>query len=352
MYTRLSWPKHLLVSVIISLSLILPTYAQDIPEAIIIAQEYNHTLLRHQNVQSVATDLYSEVGLPRTKQVPDSIDLPHYLPPKVVIELAEQTDMSEEGRRIFYSNRPIIGTRKVGLDFCNLNHKRVFIGCFSPFKGIFIQEITDPRLVELMPVTAAHEMLHAVYEQLLGEEKVQLNKELHQFYSKLKNTEIKKIITNLQSEYSYYVDSELHSLLGTDIATLSPSLEKHYSRYFTDRSNVIAYAKQNGQIFSRIAGKANAIDKKLKIMKPIIDREEKAVKIATRIIERQRIQLEKIHNPEVYNSRLHKFNQGVNEYNQKVQMLKSLIVDYNKLVNNYNDLSAEEKSLSNALRGI
>jgi uncharacterized protein YdcH (DUF465 family) len=349
MHTRISWQKHLLISVIISLALILPTYIHAMPQATIITQKSTQTLLQYQDGLDVAINKHLETKSPATKQLSDSIAPPNYSPQNAVIEFANQTDMSEDGRQIFYSYKPVIGTKEVGLDFCkNIGHKRVFIGCFNSSKGIFIQEITDPRLVGWMPVTAAHEMLHAAYYQLLDEEKDQLNKDLHQFYDKLKNPRIKNIIATLQSEFPHRVDSEIHSLLGTEVAKLSPRLEKHYSKFFIDRSIVVVSFKKSNQIFDQLVDKANAIDKKLKNMKTILDREEKTVKIAGKLIEQQRAQLEKINDPEIYNSKLAKFNQRVSNYNQRIQVLKNMIANYNKLVNDYNSLSLEEKSLNNA----
>jgi hypothetical protein len=173
MYTRISWQKHLLISVIISLALILPTYIHAMPQATIITQKSTQTLLQYQDGLDVAINKHLETKSPATKQLSDSIAPPNYSPQNAVIEFANQTDMSEDGRQIFYSYKPVIGTKEVGLDFCkNIGHKRVFIGCFNSSKGIFIQEITDPRLVGWMPVTAAHEMLHAAYYSGSGSDKL------------------------------------------------------------------------------------------------------------------------------------------------------------------------------------
>jgi chromosome segregation ATPase len=43
--------------------------------------------------------------------------------------------------------------------------------------------------------------------------------------------------------------TELHSILGTEVAGLDPALEAHYAKYFTDRSAVVGlYAKYAGVI--------------------------------------------------------------------------------------------------------
>jgi uncharacterized protein YdcH (DUF465 family) len=289
------------------------------------------------------------------KYITDSIELARYTPPKIVAELAQQTKMSEAGRRTFYLNKPTIEAKKVGLNFCKKDgaEKTVILGCYVSNKGIFIQEVTDPRLAGVMQVTAAHEMLHAVYHQLSDGEKTQLNKELHKVYDNLQNTRIKKLLEIYKNQDPGVVDSELHSILGTEVSNLGTTLEKHYANYFTDRSTVIAYAQKYEQTFAAIVDKADALDKQLKTLKTSMDNKKSAVENESTSIEQQRAELDRLRssgNVDEYNSRISSFNQKVNNYNQQVQALKEEIANYNKLVNSYNDLSTQEKSLNDSLR--
>jgi uncharacterized protein YdcH (DUF465 family) len=289
------------------------------------------------------------------KYITDSVELARYTPPKAVAELAQQTNMNDNGRRTFYLNKPTIETKKVGLNFCKKDgaEKTVILGCYVSNKGIFIQEVTDPRLAGVMQVTAAHEMLHAVYHQLSDSEKAQLNKELHLVYDNLQNTRIKKLLEIYKNQDPTVVDSELHSILGTEVSTLSPALEKHYANYFANRSAVVNYAQKYEQTFAQIIDKAEALDKQLKAMKTSMDNKKSAVEAESSSIEQQRTQLDQLRssgNVDDYNSRLSSFNQKVSNYNQQVQVLKEEIANYNKLVNSYNALSTEEKSLNDSLR--
>jgi uncharacterized protein YukE len=292
------------------------------------------------------------------KYVTDTIELSRYTPPTAVAELAKQTNMNDNGRRTFYLNKPTIEAKKIGLNFCKKDgkdgaEKTVILGCYVSNKGIFIQEVTDPRLAGVMQVTAAHEMLHAVYHQLSDSEKSQINKELHLVYGNLQNSRIKKLLELYKTQDPTVVDSELHSILGTEVSTLSPALEKHYSNYFTNRSAVITYAQKYEQTFSQIVDKADALDKQLKAMKINMENKKSAVESESSDIEQQRMQLDQLHNNgsvDEYNNRLSSFNQKVSNYNQQVQALKESINNYNKLVNSYNTLSTEEKSLNDSLR--
>jgi hypothetical protein len=287
------------------------------------------------------------------KFLSDSVQLARYTPPPEVAALARQANMSEDGRRAFYLTTPKIEAKKVGLKLCDKHstEKTVILGCYVSSKGIFIQKVTDKRLSGTMQVTAAHEMLHAVYHNHMSEgERNEINAELALVFENLNNPRLKKLIQIYQDRDPRQVSSELHSFLGTEVSNLSPKLEQHYARYFVDRATVVAMAQKNEQTFAQIVNKAELINQQLKNMKGDLDRREQNVKEQGLNIEQQRRQLERIGNPEEYNNRLVGFNQQVNNYNGQIQVLKRQITNYNRLVNSYNALSSEEKSLNESLR--
>ncbi len=289
------------------------------------------------------------------KFVRDSVQLARYTPPPEVVALAKQANMSEDGRRAFYLTTPTIEAKKVGLKLCDSHstEKTVILGCYVSSKGIFIQKVTDKRLAGTMQVTAAHEMLHAVYHSHLSEgDRKEIGAELVRVFDGLNNPRLKKLIQIYRNRNPEQVSSELHSFLGTEVPNLSPKLEQHYAKYFVDRATVVAMAQRNEQTFAQIVNKAEVIDRQLKSMKADLDRREQSVKEQGGNIEQQRRQLERIGNgnPEEYNNRLVGFNQQVNSYNGQIQVLKQQITTYNRLVNSYNTLSSEEKSLNESLR--
>jgi hypothetical protein len=288
--------------------------------------------------------------------VRDSVQLARYTPSPEVAALARQANMSEDGRRAFYLTTPTIEATKVGLKKCDKHstEKTVILGCYvseKGIKGIFIQKVTDKRLAGTMQVTAAHEMLHAVYHNHLSEnERKEIGAELVRVFDGLNNPRLKKLIQIYRDRNSDQVNSELHSFLGTEVPNLSPKLEQHYAKYFVDRATVVAMAQKNEQTFAQIVNKAELIDRQLKSMKGDLDQREQSVKEQGSSIEQQRRQLERIGNPEEYNNRLTGFNQQVNAYNGQIKVLKQQINSYNRLVNSYNMLSSEEKSLNESLR--
>jgi hypothetical protein len=207
------------------------------------------------------------------------------------------------------------------------------MGCYVSGKGIFIQKVTDERLAGTMQVTAAHEMLHAVYhEHLSGSERTEIDRELLRVFDNLNNPRLKRLIQVYRDRNPSHVSSELHSFLGTEVANLGPKLEQHYGKYFVDRVKLVAMAQQKDQLFAGIENKAGGIDQQLKTLKTQIDNRDKTLRemtMAGLVTEDQK--------------RL---------YNAHVQALHEETEYYNQLVGTYNGLSSEGSSLNDSLQNV
>jgi hypothetical protein len=268
-----------------------------------------------------------------SKPVMQRFQLMNYNPPSEVSQLATQANMSDEGRKVFYLTTPTIEAKKVGLKLCSSSdaEKTITLGCYVSGKGIFIQKVTDERLAGTMQVTAAHEMLHAVYhEHLSNSEKAEIDRELLRVFDNLNNPRLKKLIQVYRDRNPRHVSSELHSFLGTEVAELGPKLEQHYGKYFVDRAKLVAMAHQKDQLFAGIENKAGGIDQQLKTLQRQIDSREQTVRemtMAGLVTEDQK--------------RL---------YNAHVQALYEEKEYYNQLVGTYNGLSSEGSSLNDSLQ--
>jgi hypothetical protein len=273
-----------------------------------------------------------------SKPVIQRFQLMNYNPPPEVSQLATQANMSDEGRKVFYLTTPTIEAKKVGLKLCTSSdaEKTITLGCYVSGKGIFIQKVTDQRLAGTMQVTAAHEMLHAVYhEHLSSAERTEIDRELLRVFDSLNNPRLKKLIQIYRDRTPSHVNSELHSFLGTEVANLGPKLERHYGRYFVDRGKLVATAQQKEQLFAGIENKVGGIDQQLKTLKTQIDNRSKTLQEMDVTIR----------------------NGGVTEdqkrlYNAHVQALHEETEYYNQLVGIYNGLSSEGSALNDSLQNV
>jgi hypothetical protein len=160
------------------------------------------------------------VGMRFAQELVDSIKLLGYQPPPDIAAMATKTTMTDAGRRLFYLNQPTIETRKSSLNLCKSSEHTIVLGCYVTSKGIFLQAVTDPRLDGVMEVTAAHEMLHAAYQRMSLFEQSQLNQKLRSVLAQLPNPRILKLVDTYNQQDPSSVDSELHSILGTEVREL------------------------------------------------------------------------------------------------------------------------------------
>jgi hypothetical protein len=273
-----------------------------------------------------------------SKPVLQRVQLLNYNPPAEVSQLATQAKMSDEGRKVFYLTTPTIEEQKVGLKLCTSSHaeKTITLGCYVSGKGIFIQKVTDQRLAGTMQVTAAHEMLHAVYhEHLATSEKNELDRELLRVFDQINNPRLKRLLQIYRDRSPRQLNSELHSFLGTEVGNLGPKLEQHYAKYFIDRAKLVAMAQQKDQLFAGIENEAGSIEQQLKTLKTQMDQREQTLREIDVAI---RSGVTSEDQKRLYNAHVNALQEETNYYNQ--------------LVNSYNGLSSTGSSLNDSLQNL
>jgi uncharacterized protein YukE len=292
------------------------------------------------------------VGIRFTQELIDGVKLIGYAPPPDIAAMATKTTMTDAARRLFYVNQPTIETRKSALNLCKGSEHTIVLGCYVTSKGIFLQAVTDPRLDGVMEVTAAHELLHAAYQRLSLLQQSQLNQKLRSVLAQIQNQRILKLVDTYNQQDPKSVDSELHSILGTEVRDLSPELESHYRQYFTDRSAVVALSERYEGIFTKLRNKTKSLNQQLTGRRSELDRLATQVKQGAQAVESERSDLKAaiLANPNRdYHARVATFNQQVQSYNLLVSQLKEQTDTYNRMVTEHNSLAVEEKSLVESL---
>ena len=292
------------------------------------------------------------VGMRFTQDIEDWSKLLHYQPPSEVARLATATTMTDTARRLFYVNQPTIESRKLSLNLCKSTEHTIVLGCYVPRKGIFLQAVTEPRLQGVMEVTAAHEMLHVVYQRMTLLEQTKINKQLQAALKKVENPRILKLVQTYRTQDPRSVDNELHSILGTEVRNLGSALEKHYHQYFTDRSAIVSLSEGYEGVFTALRNKAKNLNKQLTMRKSSLEQLVLQVKQEAQEVDAMRSSLQNsiATSPQSdYNFRVSNFNDRVNSYNQLVSRLKEETDTYNQMVTEHNALALEEKSLVESL---
>ena len=202
----------------------------------------------------------------------DQVNVWQYQPSSPVTQLVDRSGMNSEGKFLFYASAPTIESTQVFNDKCGRTEQSTAIlGCYVTQK-IYIYNVTDERLDGIREVTASHEMLHAAYERMSDSERNKVDTLVEAEYNKLKNDK------NLAERMAFYAktepgqrDNELHSVIGTEIASISPELEEHYKKYFSDRQEVVALHAKYAKVFSDLQARSDELVGQLKTLGTTIE---------------------------------------------------------------------------------
>ena len=209
----------------------------------------------------VAVTTVTNVGTPQW--FIDQYTANTFQPSAVVEGLVESSGMNSTGQFFFYAAEAVVQDAEEFNISCAelLNEESHVLGCYNG--QIFLFNITDERIMGVKSVTAAHEMLHSAYDRLGILEKIRVDSLIEQ---ELINTTNEDILATVEL-YSHlepdYLVNELHSIFGTEAATLAPELSEYYDRYFGDRSKVVTANEKYMAVFKEIEARAVELEDKM-----------------------------------------------------------------------------------------
>ena len=278
-----------------------------------------------------------------------------YTPPLAVVKLANDDGLTPYARHMFYVNHPDVESNAAQFrKNCGETEKTIILGCYrSGQNGIFIYNVTDPRLAGVQEVTSAHEMLHAAYDRLSSKDKSYIDRLLLDYYNHdLHDQRILDTMNSYKQSEPNDLVNEMHSIFGTEIASLPQPLEQYYKKYFADRSIITKDAASYQGEFTTREDQIKADDAQLADMKTQIDTEEQALSNQLAKINSDRARLDSLRSSgrvNEYNSQVAGFNQEVDSYNSNIIKLRSDIKAYNELVDARNAIASELASLDQSI---
>jgi hypothetical protein len=227
--------------------------------------------------------------------------------------------MTDEGRRLFLQAQPSLEDHDgilqscVGADATGGPEGAHTFGCVAD-GHIHVRTFTAPEIRDLTYVVAAHELLHVVYGRMAPAERARIDAELDSARSGNTVLEERLAVYAAVDEDSR---NEVHSVLGTEFANLSPVLEDHYSRYF-DRARVLAaFARTLGQREEAIRGLEATVKDTEAQIEPL-EAQMDAFKAAGDLRD--------------YNAQVPVVNALVSQHNAALDDLQSRVNEYNNLL--------------------
>lgn len=228
--------------------------------------------------------------------------------------------------------------------------KTIVLGCYTR-QRLYVYNVTDTRLAGVQEVTAAHELLHAVYERMPISDREQLDAQLLQAANAIENKRLQATIEAYRSIDPSVVPNELHSILGTEVAVLPEALEIHYKKYFSNRAQIVAFSQQYQSQFIANEEKISSLDAQMTDLKiQIADLEASLARLEETLNQRQK-ELSQVRSSDVaaYNAAVPGFNALVASYNSQVTRVRDLVDRHNTLLEERNAVAGAQSELNKQL---
>lgn len=171
-----------------------------------------------------------------------------YQPSSEMSQIRENLKLTDRGNFLFNATQPSLSDQDEFNVHCRAQgEETAILGCYTE-GNIYVYNIKSDELAGLTEVTAAHELLHAVWERMSAVERENLVPALEQVYMANQDrlaSEINQYDGTLQQE-------ELYVRVGTEIKSLPAGLEKHYGEIFTNQDAVVDYYDGYIAVFRQI----------------------------------------------------------------------------------------------------
>jgi hypothetical protein len=212
----------------------------------------------------------------------DQLAVWQYHPTQEIAAFADRTAMSDHGEFLFYASQPSLeGTQVFNEKCARIEQSSAILGCYDG-RNIFIYDVKNAKLDGIREVTAAHEMLHAAYLRMGDAERAKVDNLVEAEYAKLSgNQEFAERMAFYARTEPGERDNELHSIIGTEVASINPELEAHYKVYFTDRAKVVALHTQYASIFYQLQSRGKELSAELEKLADTIEAASSAYNQAT-----------------------------------------------------------------------
>jgi uncharacterized protein YukE len=275
-----------------------------------------------------------------------------FTPNAEISEIASTLQLTTSGRRLFYASNPTVQQRDDFRTSCIDSEQTIVLGCYVHNKEIYILDVTETKLQGIEEVTAAHELLHAVYARMSSGERENIDSMVMEYYRTSTDPRLSKTVAAYQAKDGSVIPNELHSILGSEYADLPSALESHYSKYFSNRLSIVRMSHKYEKTFTDLETQIATYDEQLKDLELQIEDEKQHVETTSVSLGEERAKLESIRDTtsaQVFNESVALFNKKVAQYNKDVDALNTNVDSYNAIVAQRNSISLEKSHLVEAI---
>lgn len=190
-----------------------------------------------------------------------------YQPTAEMVSIRDSLGLTGRGELIFNASHPALNDADDFNTNCqSFDDEEAILGCYTEL-SIYIYNITEPRLKGIRELTAAHELLHAVYERMSPAEKDSYREALEKVYRDNQAT--------LKEEIEAYDSTEqleeIYVRSGTEVKNLPDSLEKHFADIFKDQDKIVDYYNSYISVFRQIESELDTLKAEMDNLNAEID---------------------------------------------------------------------------------
>lgn len=216
------------------------------------------------------------ISVLNAERIADQLTVWSFEPTAAVTTLANSPDLTDEGRFLFLASSPRIETLKAFNRHCSDSPEGSgILGCYKLLtRQIHLFAVSDPRLAGLDAVISAHEMLHAAWDRMSAADRATLVPLLEAEATRLKDDPA------FIERMAYYADhepgqraNELHSIIATEVASISKTLEAHYRTYFTDRAAIVEASTRTTLVITTLTDQITALSDKMTALNADIEKQ-------------------------------------------------------------------------------
>lgn len=205
--------------------------------------------------------------------VVDTLHNLQFTPSASIAAINNTVGFTEKGTFYFYTGAPELNS---GTEFNNNCQRQepqsAILGCYSSGR-IFIFDVENSQLEGIEEVTAAHEMLHAVWERKSESEKQTIGALLDTAYTSVVTPALEKRMAYYDRTEPGERQNELHSILGTEFTTLNPELESYYDEYFKERNTIVSLHQNYQKVFDEITAQSDKLYQEINAEAPVLERD-------------------------------------------------------------------------------
>ena len=190
-----------------------------------------------------------------------------YRPTAEMISIRDELNLTGRGEFLFNATQPELNEADAFNANCRQDESEVAVlGCYTA-GNIYVYNITDVKLDGIRELTAAHELLHAVWARMGSKERENLRPILQQVYQ--------NNLSVLKDDIETYADDEwieeIFVRAGTEIKKLPDVLEEYYTEIFDDQDAIVDFYESYIAVFREIKMKMEGLASEIEVLRDSVN---------------------------------------------------------------------------------